>query len=307
MCNGHDFCAHWAETNRITNMLPARLISIRTGSDCPRVHLVSGKDLPHNTRYATLSYCWGGVNPLTLQSQCTDAFAVDIPWGQLPRTFQDAIQLTLALEIGYIWIDALCILQDNELEWGREAANMASVYANSALNISADHGMNSSAGLFRERQPASVASFTWCTLKESRPSYWICHAPRFTEEIFHAPLNKRAWVVQERFLAPRILHFGAQEMYWECAIATASESLPVGLNLTLPGVQSPKILSSAEKVALQAATPGEAVYQLWYRFAHIYALSDLTVPSDRSIALSGLARLICRHLGFEETEYLCGL
>ncbi|KAH9211285.1 hypothetical protein DL95DRAFT_306385, partial [Leptodontidium sp. 2 PMI_412] len=74
-----------------------------------------------------------------------------IPWDQLSKTFQDAIRITLKLDIMYPWIDSLCIIQGSQDDWEREAGQMESVYRNSYLNIAATGASNGSTGCFFER------------------------------------------------------------------------------------------------------------------------------------------------------------
>ena len=71
-----------------------------------------------------------------------------IPWAEIPPTLRDAILFAHHLGVDYIWIDALCILQDQLSDWMKEAAQMASVYRNSLLTLSATSSPDVSAGIF---------------------------------------------------------------------------------------------------------------------------------------------------------------
>jgi hypothetical protein len=101
--------------------------------------------------YATLSHCWG-VNPDT-RYQATQSTIRDlrdrIRYTDLPRTYRDAVSVCRSLSIRYLWIDSLCIIQDSKEDWAREAANMAYVYSNSYLTISADWSSNSEGGCYK--------------------------------------------------------------------------------------------------------------------------------------------------------------
>ncbi|KAF2446745.1 HET-domain-containing protein, partial [Karstenula rhodostoma CBS 690.94] len=108
---------------------------------------------------------------------------------RIPRTFNDAMKITRALGLRYIWIDSLCIIQDDEQDWQHEAMRMAEVYRGSYLNIAAIDSLNCNGGF----------------------------------EVFSSPLNVRGWVFQELILAPRVLYCGRRQMYWQCSEKVYSE------------------------------------------------------------------------------------
>jgi hypothetical protein len=88
---------------------------------------------------------------LQLTKSNIDALHQEIPVDSLCKTFQDAIIVTQALGLGYLWIDSLCIIQDDEHDWDQESATMADVYGNAVVNIAATNAIDGSAGLFVER------------------------------------------------------------------------------------------------------------------------------------------------------------
>jgi hypothetical protein len=111
-----------------------------------------------------------------------------------------------------------CIFQDNLEDWATEANRMRDVYSKAAFCIAATAAPSSEVGLFFDRDtmkltPSVLAEATWSNPQEGSDwpipgSYLFRHEP--PNPIFaidHAPLNQRAWVAQERFLSPRILHF----------------------------------------------------------------------------------------------------
>lgn len=91
--------------------LPHRVLAIGTGpSDAVRLVETSGE----LGRYACLSWCWGRSLPLRTVSDNLISHKIEIPWAQLPTAFQDTISITRRLRIPYIWIDALCIVQNDK-------------------------------------------------------------------------------------------------------------------------------------------------------------------------------------------------
>ena len=103
-------------------------------------------------RYATLSYCWGSMLPLTTTTVNLKTHESGISFDELPRTLQDAIMIVRYLGIEYIWIDCLCILQDSKADWEHEAASMAEVYSNSYLTIATARAHHCGEGFLGPRE-----------------------------------------------------------------------------------------------------------------------------------------------------------
>ena len=142
------------------NRLPTRLIELHKGG--ARLCAPDATQLQGVLKYATLSHCWGTLDILKLSKNNLDSFYQAIPMEALCKTFQDALVAARALELKFIWIDSLCIVQDDEDDWARESASMADVYGNALINIAATHAPDGSAGLFIDRSAAQ-------SLKTVRP------------------------------------------------------------------------------------------------------------------------------------------
>jgi hypothetical protein len=113
-------------------LLPTRLIN--TGlSSSSLVRLCGTSDPPIETKYLTLSHCWGTFNINTLTAGNIDTLMNEIDTSKLSKTFQDAISLTQDCGIGYLWIDCLCIIQDSEDDWLHESRQMAAIYLNGKI------------------------------------------------------------------------------------------------------------------------------------------------------------------------------
>jgi hypothetical protein len=102
-------------------------------------------------QYVALSYCWGTSLTYKTITGRLESHRRGIDFAQLPRTLQDAIMMTRYLDLRYIWIDCLCIIQDDKLDWEREAGNMASIYSNSYLTIAAARAHHSAEGFLGSR------------------------------------------------------------------------------------------------------------------------------------------------------------
>ncbi|KAK3386866.1 heterokaryon incompatibility protein-domain-containing protein [Podospora didyma] len=152
-------------------------------------------------------------------------------------TFRHVFDVTRSLGFRYLWIDSLCIMQDNDSEKAAEIAHMEEVYSDSSLNISATDAESGSDGLIFDRNPLAVnpcrrtmvSTSAQKSLSNSEPL--IACTPwqnEFRDYVTEAPLNKRVWVFQERTLTPRVVYFTKKEIYWECHSLRAPEIHPVG-------------------------------------------------------------------------------
>jgi hypothetical protein len=244
--------------------------------------------------YVCLSHCWGGTQPLrTLKGNFED-HKRGIKFSAMPKTFQDAVVMTRQLGIPWIWIDSLCIVQDNPEDWRREAAKMAEVYGWCRLCIASTGGSGADSGLFHEPMPNMQMGFLDDEGNERHLR--ICFAKRCQRWLLEdqntrmysvttrreAPLLTRAWVLQERLLSPRILHFLKQDIIFECSTGTYCEC---SHSIRLRPEQNPK-LSHGE--AIHASTARE-LDKRWQQMVTTYMSYQITYAKDRLPAIAGLA------------------
>lgn len=114
--------------------LPDRVLAV--GSvETPRLQLkeISGE----SSKNAALNYFWGKAQNYTTTLATLDEFRHDIDESRLPKTITDAVALTRALGLEYLWVDALCIIQGNPEDWERQSSKMHQVYSNAYLTICA--------------------------------------------------------------------------------------------------------------------------------------------------------------------------
>lgn len=306
--------------------LPTRVLDVgpSDGSIAPRLHQSMGE----TGEWATLSHCWGKSIPKMLTSTTVDDLTKSISMTTLSNNFQDAIRVTRILGIQYLWIDSLCIIQDSMEDWLRESARMGEIYKNSILTIAATNAADSTTGFLRKR-PAEVH----CQLQGDRgkmvPVYirsridWYC----FPEIV--GPLTRRAWVLQERLLSRRILHFGGQQTMWQCRSKTLAEGfsdadqVPQG---QIPEETESMLRNEFHSIVQQkgptqeksqslighnasAARNGlhrtrDIIYDLWYHVIGIYGCLSLTKITDKLPAIAGIARQVQLRTG---DVYLSGL
>lgn len=203
---------------------PTRLLAIDQPS-AGHVRLVAADDLGNDAGplpYATLSYCWGQAHTFLLSASTVQSLQQGLPVSALGRTSRDAIAVARALGLAWIWIDSLCILQDSETDWHREAPRMASIYSHAVVNIAATAGADSDAGLWPPVTAADLVDPPIVTLQGTGApdGRYGMHRSDLKISAFdgpNAPLLSRAWVVQELLLAPRVLHVCSTQLFWECA------------------------------------------------------------------------------------------
>ncbi|KAJ8113806.1 hypothetical protein OPT61_g4151 [Boeremia exigua] len=290
-------------------------------------------------RYVTLSHCWGGVVSHRLLRSNYDGFVRGILVADLPKTFQDAIYFASALQgVDYIWIDSLCIIQEDKADWLEEAGKMGRVYSSTFLNLSATAAINSTEGLFGhgdfellEEDEVTLdigglpLAYDRKTLPESpheRKQFLsrrckIVDASFWENKVGKGPVNTRGWVIQERLMSPRVLHFCKDQVGWECACRDArrisaicdtptadamDQDEHLSYYVVLDGIRQRMIKA---KHALYGDAPSSlSAFDLWAAVVNMYSKTAITNPEDKLIALSGLASVVA-----EETKcaYVAGL
>ena len=249
--------------------------------------------------YMTLSHCWGNYPILTLTSDNMAAFHERIDFDKLSKTFQDAVVITRRLGIRYLWIDSLCIIQagpDKDRDWLHEAGTMHRVYANSFLNIGATGATDGRGGCFRWRNYGAllrpIIAKPECHVHSElyRPKYRLVEEGFLDDWFFNEPLLQRGWVFQERFLAPRMLHFGSRQVFWECDGLRACESFPTGLLPRLNQTSLATLRDHGNQSQNEETMSRVMGNYHWYRIVSEYTSKQLTEESDKLAALSGVTR-----------------
>lgn len=320
--------------------LPKRVVDI--SGDVPKVVETQGLTF---SRYTTLSHCWGGgAGVIKTTRSNLSRLKMGISSSELSRIFRDAITVTRIVNCQWIWIDSLCIIQDDDLDWKEESVKMAEIYSGSFLNIAATSSSSGSGTLFSSR---------WC-LGDYEDDYreWPVEPIRLskysndendglfvrielrsghryiTRKLIHgrrveAPLLDRAWVFQERLLAPRSLHFSTSELIWECSSSLACECTGLGV-MSCPGESRKKeysplreannvtnissILLNGLKVCFTEICQHQAskndILDFWLWAVEVYSSLLLSKTSDRPIALAGIAQRISDKIN---CDYLAGI
>lgn len=294
--------------------LPKRVLDV----SFDQIRLYNTGEKPREAaQYVCLNYCWGSGVPFVTTTDTLEKRTTGISMEQLPQTLQDAVAITRRLQIRYLWIDALCIIQDSASDWAEQAGQMAAIYQNAFLTIAAAQSPSTAAGIFNAADPSERALRiplptgahipVWAREKIPHPELFK-QVPNTsaTAQLERFPLLSRAWCFQEYLLSPRVLHFGPRELLWTCNEAYRCECFvdevpgPWGRMENTHFKYKLHNPQSLPGVDLQAQVVAQ-----WHDVVRIYTSLRLTYGADRLPALSGLARFFEQKRRGE--RYLAGL
>lgn len=218
---------------------PSRLLDVGD-RESKGVRLMSSFKHKAPLQYAALSHRWGSPNEMKPDAktfylttsenrhliECTQGLDDKL----LPKTFQDAVRVTRKLGLRYVWIDSLCILQktgkgdDSEhvKDWRRESQRMEKVFSFAYFTIAASCADHMFDGFLKMRRPREVVTMT---TDDDDETFHICEDINdFDHDVEQGELNKRGWVLQERALSRRTVHFTKTQTYWECGSGIRCET-----------------------------------------------------------------------------------
>jgi hypothetical protein len=296
--DGHSQCSY----SRTAQYFPTRVLDlggVHTGHR-PRLLQNAALDEP----YLALSHRWGleGLPVTTLDNLAGRLRGMDL--AELSQIMRDAIQIVLALGYRYLWIDALCIIQDSADDWLSEASKMSSVFSGAVVTIAVADAENQSEGIFRTRPARCIRPFYVPWLKaiayrnrmhiDGEAKYYVF--PK-TDLVgggtrTKGTLDTRGWVLQEQLLSTRILYYDKGEIYWDCITVSASESSPISaslLEVTNPDeIWALKLIRRTLAGSLNDSTLRSRISDAWLEIIKNYSARVLTKQSDRLIALKGV-------------------
>lgn len=300
------------------NFLPTRFIDLGPSGSESKLHLVHTNTFGAREGYMSLSHCWGSLPVLKLTNATRKELEAGFDVSILPNTYRDAIAVVRRLGVRYLWIDSLCIFQDSADDWRKEASMMKDVYQNSLCNIASTGASNTEESMFVERDPLMVQpcmmTTDWSVFASNKG---IVVEQEFWEAgVSDAPLNRRGWVIQERLLAPRVLHFGKEQLFWECHEIDACETFPRGVPPMFseyvttrfkgldPDIDGERLRKQAER-HVPDLDHDLRPYFVWHQILSAYRKCDLSNNEDKLIAISGIVKAMRKQL--DGDEYLAGL
>ncbi|EOO00571.1 putative heterokaryon incompatibility protein [Phaeoacremonium minimum UCRPA7] len=216
---------HSCSIGRPPEGLPARFIKINNEGMVPELHLVSSRDV--SSRYAALSYCWGGnFTGIKTTKATLEQHHTYIEPSRLPKTIRDATQITRALGIEYLWVDSLCIVQDDQEDWAAESKRMAALYQSAVVTLVATAAKDANQGCLFPRNVTRDSVDVQLSVDMARDTSKVTftnHTGSIADDFLESPWNKRAWCLQEYVLSPRMLHFFENRIVWQCRGTLSAE------------------------------------------------------------------------------------
>lgn len=237
--------------------------------------------------YVALSHRWGENIPSKTTTINLDMYKRGVIYSDLPCTFKDAIDTSRNMGIRYVWIDALCIVQDDHDDWASQAPLMGTIFQNATCTIAAHSAEHSDYGFLsiaKGTKMVEVGSEYQQSQSQSAVDKIYLELPRnFDGFISRSHITQRGWVQQELILSRRLMHFFNGLVFWECDHLASPE--PLGFTAELHTFRD---LQTYRKRTLRTLenNPGGS----WLDFVTHYSACELTYPSDRLVAIDGIAR-----------------
>ncbi|KAJ4246832.1 hypothetical protein NW762_013384 [Fusarium torreyae] len=280
LCDRTHDCVSPMSHQESLSQMPTRLIHVGA-KDAPFLRLVDTKQENVTGKYIALSHCWGKLPKE--ERFCTYIDNIQdlkqhIPFNKLPQTFKDAITTTQALRVRYLWIDSLCIIQEDPEDWKIEAARMEDVFNSAYCTIAASSSSSSLDGFLGYRRERAVIGIN--TAKG--PLYLAENIDDFQKDVERGILNTRGWVFQERALSRRTIHFTYTQVYWECGHGVHCETLA-----HLRNRESELLGDSKFPHYGLCKHKADSISLVQYLY-ETYSGLNLTKQTDRSKALLGL-------------------
>ncbi|KAH8195677.1 hypothetical protein TruAng_010160 [Truncatella angustata] len=271
--------------------LPTRLLNISLDDEnVLKVHLSEMPGLTEKERqgvakagFATLSYCWGGPQEHRLVEESRTALLAGQNVSVFPKTIQDAIKFTHLVGLRYLWVDALCILQDNENDKAIEISRMSSYYGANAVTILAASSAAATEGFLKHREDSGLHDvgpfrLPYQTSSGATGSVLLYHEVNPGSE----PTTSRGWTLQETMLSHRLLIFSSRQLFWRC------HRTGVGCGGSLHDFDYRAVNNTD---VFNATSPMQSSsWDEWKNIVEGYSRRSLSVSSDKLPAISAVAR-----------------
>ncbi|KAM7213460.1 HET domain containing protein [Rhypophila decipiens] len=277
---------------RNMSFFPTRLIDV-VGDSSPSVRLVCDTShIDQGTKYIALSHMWGPNHQKTLKTLEANVQGRKewvIPLDHLPKTFLDAIKVTRSLGHRFLWIDSLCIIQDDREDWHRESQRMEEVFSSAYCVIAATCASGTDDGFLKPRSERQAIPMTDA---KSGISYYVCEAINdFSGHVDGSDINSRGWVLQERALARRTIHFTESQTYWECGSGVRCETL------TRMNNDKASFLGDSNFPAYAVSQFKGKKIKLLQDLYEQYSNKKLSFAKDRPVAIKGLETRLIQTVG----------
>lgn len=305
-------------TENLEPVLPTRVLDLTRLDEFGELRLMESSGM--RGQYAALTWCWGPEPDKVLKtkketlSQRKERIRLD----ELNPLFQDVVKVCHCFHIKFLWIDALCIVQDDHEDWLRESGAMCDVYTNAFLTVSATSASSPNERLLDLDQRSWRLDPRPLAIPYYRGGYvYLSNRRRIHgyDAVKYGAVSKRGWCLQERYLSRRILHVAKGWYEWECLSTTQHETKdsPFPYDSTQPLVRphgfeiesERDVISMRSNSLVQVTTPP---YRTWYRVLEAYTARQMTHEEDRLPGIMGLADQFAHLNRLErDQDLICGL
>ncbi|RDL41417.1 uncharacterized protein BP5553_01396 [Venustampulla echinocandica] len=309
------------------SFLPTRLLDVGNATSGAQPRLILSLETfghlspeSNSPTYIALSYCWpsSGHAPWLLKTtRATIAERLQgIGVDTMPQTFRDAVTLARVLNIQYIWIDSLCIVQDDSLDWQVESSKMSEIFSNAYLTVITAAGASCYDSFLQRDLPRPTCivpfQFNLSGYVKGRLGFRYRHhwATDKMAEIRVGRWITRGWTFQEERLAKRVLMFGESKFFFDCRTVERVED-------TMLCKPRPDWVDTVNEIphtgpenTLRIGNGGDYLYQQrtpfdhWQTLCGHYSRRQLTYSKDKLPAISGMANKIAKKV---QSDYLAGL
>lgn len=308
-------CVQNCDHYMATDFLPSRLLDLGPQTSLDFIRLIDSSQIVRigesdSPRYAALSYCWGpslataGVEHVRAELGSMESMRRNVPKQGISQVILDAIKVCKALSIRYLWVDSLCIIQDEPSDWERESVAMTLIYSNAFVTISTPSSTASNESfLVRHRRHVAVP-FQSRIVPSINGHYnlvasGLCNRGSLygwpNLDVFRTSWASRGWTLQEYEMSNRLLIFGKSMVHFRCRHIVSENGYRRRATDLLPRMV--EVLDDAH------SHPKNALRE-WQRILSFYGDRIFTFVEDRLPGISGMAKYIADK---SNDKYLAGL
>ena len=255
-----------------------------------------------SSRFVALSYRWpphiGGKN---LELKCENVLQLQQVGGldlkALPDIIVDAIQLCSDLKERYLWVDRLCIIQDDKDSKHNQISAMDQIYGAAVFTIVGAVDATKSSGLPGVRgRPRNSHIHNRSRLFDGET---VSMRFNFKETVENCDWNTRGWTFQERILSTRCLYISEHQAYFSCPRMIQQEEL--GWDYRRRDFHFPEIRTVTPS-GLHEVGPYEFTHS-YFNFVVLYTARTLSYEADVLNAFTGVSNALERQ---SETRFIFG-
>ncbi|KAI1505802.1 heterokaryon incompatibility protein-domain-containing protein [Biscogniauxia marginata] len=316
---------HIVSTRRVKGekFLPTRLVDLGSEQQGIPPRLVLSRDIQHpgsddELKYAALSYCWGSPAETKFQLKTERGTIAErlasIDTNSMTLVVKDAVRVCNALGIRYLWVDAICIVQDDRSDWDRESQRIDRIFNNAVVTICPSSSSSCQQGFltrprhsidiqFNSRVKLSVSGHYTMEYSMLDPDSLETHGVPVISDLRGSVWDSRAWTFQEFHSSQLVMLFGRQKIHVINIDGVASE----GRNEPVRQEGVPMIPVMDRRLSSRTIrfNTKKYIYSVWMELLPRYNERQLTDATDKFPTLSGLASYFRRILKNE--SYVAGL